>query len=68
MSENESQRRKRRAWRRATIVLLCVGVVLLALYLGTLYIEHRHRATEQELRDLYYGSQTGRLVTQARDA
>ena len=36
--------------------------LLLLLYGGTLIIEQRRRATEQKIRDLYYGGKIGLLT------
>ena len=47
-------------WRRVAIIALCAGILL--LYGGTLIIEQRRRATEQKIRDLYYGGKIGLLT------
>ena len=49
-------------WRRVAIIELCAGILLLLLYGGTLIIEQRRRATEQKIRDLYYGGKIGLLT------
>lgn len=57
--KSEETRKRGAAWKRAAIVSLCVGLLLLTLYAGTLLVERRRQATQDRIRALYHGSQTG---------